>query len=172
MNKCCAYEAPLVPRHTSFPVHFLRDGCGGRKLYKNQMTVNHCKQWRGAYVKLLRDKGSFFCLQMLYSSSCSFTGDIQESVLFFHFGLPTLAGCPLSARTLSTPRFPSIPGLFLCGRQHPASDCLIMLLHPLCFDTDFAPPRQFSAKQPASYFVTSYHHILRRNFSHVASITV
>lgn len=35
-----------------------------------------------------------------------------------------LNGCPLSGRGLSTPRLPSIPGLFLCGRQHPASDCL------------------------------------------------
>lgn len=31
---------------------------------------------------------------------------------------------PLSRRGLSTPRLPSIPGLFLCGRQHPASGCL------------------------------------------------
>lgn len=48
----------------------------------------------------------------------------KNTVLLFNSVLPTVNGCPLSGRGLSTPRLPSIPGLFLCARQHPASDCL------------------------------------------------
>lgn len=51
-------------------------------------------------------------------------------MFFLSTGLPTLAGCPLSDGTLSTSSLPSIPGLFLCGRQHPASGCLTAPEHP------------------------------------------
>lgn len=91
------------------------------------------------YTHMLNPSENFtFCLQMRCTSGrrrkccreCLATSDRQELVLFFNSGLPTLAGCPLSARALSTPRFPSIPGLFLCGRQHPASGCLTVSEHP------------------------------------------
>lgn len=102
-----------------------------------QTAINHCKQWRRACVKLLR-KGKNLHFFFVYRwgaawakrrrrkcrGVCWATSDRQELVLFFNSGLPTLAGRPLSARALSTPRLPSIPGLFLCGRQHPASACL------------------------------------------------
>lgn len=75
--------------------------------------------------------------------------------LFFNFGLHTLTGLPLSARALLTPWLPSIPGLFLCGRQHPASGCLTVSEHP-CTWMERGHWDKLGRTKKCEYFQMSY----------------
>lgn len=117
-----------------FPCAFLERELLRKEITQNHTTANHCNDKENSTHMVNPSDKVAFCLQMMNTSmkrrKClGFfffppTNDIQELVLFFDSGLPTLPGSPLSARALSTPWLPSIPGLFLCGRQHPASGCL------------------------------------------------
>lgn len=73
------------------------------------------------------------------------TSDREERLLFLNSLLPLLAGCSLSAGALSTPRLPSIPGLFLCERQHPASACLTAPEHNVTTGRRFRAKTHFTS---------------------------
>ncbi len=148
-----------------------------------QTEVSHLKQWqREFHCKCKSGFENFtFCLQMRWTSGrrrkcCRslFGYQWQTGTGFvFNSGLPTLAGRPLSSMSLLTLRLPSIPGLFLCGRQHPASGCLTVSEHPMTGLEHIRPQGQAQQQWNGSQkqiliFKVSPHHLLNCNYGQVA----